>query len=306
MKKVVYSIRDAIVSIDDGTHTGFLTDYHFIVSTCSNNNITVLVSNVNGSKLSYYYQASLKAADHWSGCYIHQVDWSDVLPTLNSKHPTIKWGNSSIIGHGDEVWSCSYHDVLSIHKQYITIPRYFTNQPGEFLSIDQIKPGSIVLSTCGEFIGFESDSKIKTEYFLRRPYKALFEALTEGGPNKYFGFIHFNKGIYYFVKGFIGIKGRPTTFKDYKDVNLPVGGVVVMESRDKNIVEGDIIVSIMESKDKTINIGTQMGQLSPSLMISRLPANSKFAIKYIRDGVVHIYHTKNSIVEKIDNSNFIL
>lgn len=304
MKKVVYSIRDAIVSIDGGSYTGFLTDYHFIVSSCSNNNITVLISNVNGSKLSYYYQASLKALDHWSGCYIHQVDWSDVLPALNNKHPTIKWGNSSILGHGDEVWSCSYGEVLSIHKQYITIPRYFTDQPGEFFSIDRITPGSIVLSTTGEFLGFESDSKIKTEYFLRRPYKALFEALTEGGPNKYFGFIHFNNGIYYFVKGFIGIKGRPTVYTDYKDIIHPVGGMVVMESVDKNIKEGDIILSVC--KDKTENIGTQMNQFSPSLMISRLPPNTKIGIRYIRDGVVHVYHTKNSLIEKIDNSKYIL
>lgn len=347
IQEVVCNFRDAIVTvissvnddagclIDKYFGNGFFIKGHYIicpaslilVPTCNNSierveRILITVSNVNGSGISYCYEADIVGVDGASNIGILYFDmsrkWNLTCPPIRQCHPFLNWGKSRNSCPGDTIiiiGETSGKDRLGLSKKLIggvsengvaigniSDNRYVSyggSIPGELLLLSNIIPdgnqsGMPIINTLGCVIGMYLHSEYTkgmnvalSEYFMRRPTRALIKSFVQNSiPDNYNGFIeiinnHKHREFFRYTKSTLGLGCYLMSASDYhtstscKDI---VGYKITTISNDDltNKLEiGDIITHVNDCP-----LGDRKAQISPALVMWRIPPNHEVKIKY--------------------------
>lgn len=325
-REVVFNCRDAVVSVlfkdnlSDNlvTCNGFFMKGYYIIcpvaiAISDNISVYVTVSNLNGLidlGATYVYEAKIIGLDIKANLCILKIDmslsWNIKNPLIKSCHPFLLWGKSRNLINGEKIMMI--HNDNQITMGNVTHNRDVDKNGtihGELLSlsIHNQDIGCPVIDSMGKVVGIKINSdKSLSEFFMRKPIKALLDAYINKKSDKYGEFLFHNGSFNIYRHGWLNIKARLLKTEDYIQVKgecvKEIVGYIITDISSSspllNILQiNDVIVAINKCP-----LGNRRGQISPSLVMWRISGECEVSYKKFTESYANIHVIKCGTVSE--------
>lgn len=232
VRETIKNNKNAIVllynPLNQITTTGFFVSGHYIITT--SDIATSWDDEINVQVVNYLYHGRIIGLDKEGN-----MAMLELVESLRH-FKTLKWGKSPNCHTGDL--------VLAIDFESITFERLTSTKtlhpgiPGELMTINNsnCRNGTPVVDIKGAFVGMMYRGFIISEYFLRRPIKALGKVSND---KRYSEFVEDG----HYIKSFLGLKARPFDLPD-----------VLKESKERKIT-GFILLEVPEEYSEFLEVG---------------------------------------------------